>query len=258
MKLSVRSVFSRYALTPARGLNFGPMEFNTVAKPRIFEITNLGEFPVDFNLTSLSSSGKPTSASRAAAAAAAPPPAKGGKGAPVEAVVTGAQFGPFNVTPAKGSIAPGEKVEVTVVFTASGNMPYREILGVDVSNRDPDDHPLGVPYEIVGESCFPGIIADSVNSIFEEVHITPALDPFNPRDKEFGLSERLFNFGGVLANLDGSAESTSSTALKFTNPNKIPCTVNFAIKPRGKFSAELPFPIEVDPPMLVIPPSEYR
>lgn len=79
IKLSVRSVFSRYALTPARGLNFGPMEYNTVAKPRIFEITNLGEFPMDYSLTSLHSSGAPPAGGAPAKPASAKPASAKGK-----------------------------------------------------------------------------------------------------------------------------------------------------------------------------------
>lgn len=44
----------------------------------------------------------------------------------------GPGFGPFAVTPQAGAIQPGEKAEITVVFTAAGNQPYREILGVQV------------------------------------------------------------------------------------------------------------------------------
>lgn len=42
IRVSVRAVFSKYALTPARGINFGPLTYNTTSKPRSFEITNLG------------------------------------------------------------------------------------------------------------------------------------------------------------------------------------------------------------------------
>jgi len=42
IRVSVRAVFSRYSITPARGINFGPLTYNTTSKPRSFEITNLG------------------------------------------------------------------------------------------------------------------------------------------------------------------------------------------------------------------------
>lgn len=45
IKLSARAQFSHYAITPARGLHFGPNTYNTLTKPRYFEVVNLGEFP---------------------------------------------------------------------------------------------------------------------------------------------------------------------------------------------------------------------
>lgn len=50
IRVSVRALFSKYAITPARGINFGPLTYNTSSKPRTFEITNLGEFPFNFKL----------------------------------------------------------------------------------------------------------------------------------------------------------------------------------------------------------------
>lgn len=50
IRVSVRAVFSKYSLTPARGINFEPLTYNNTSKPRTFEITNLGEFPFDFKL----------------------------------------------------------------------------------------------------------------------------------------------------------------------------------------------------------------
>lgn len=47
-QLSVRAVFSKYSITPARGINFGPITYNTTSKPKTFEIHNLGEFPFAF------------------------------------------------------------------------------------------------------------------------------------------------------------------------------------------------------------------
>jgi hydrocephalus-inducing protein len=113
------------------------------------------------------------------------------------------------------------------------------------------------------------------------------LDPFKPINCSFGLRDKVFNFGTVIAQLDASdtapasvdgssaagskgdkkpakaaskqaarasINGPSSTAgsaagaaavslldepgavkanLKFINPIKVPCTVNFSIKPRG-------------------------
>lgn len=45
IKLSFRAQFSHYAITPARGMHFGPTTYNSLSKPRTFEVVNLGEFP---------------------------------------------------------------------------------------------------------------------------------------------------------------------------------------------------------------------
>jgi hydrocephalus-inducing protein len=44
IRVSVKAVFSKYAITPARGINFGPLQYGTSSKPRTFEIANNGEF----------------------------------------------------------------------------------------------------------------------------------------------------------------------------------------------------------------------
>ena len=42
IRVSIRAVFSKYAITPARGINFGPHTYGTTSKPRVFEIFNMG------------------------------------------------------------------------------------------------------------------------------------------------------------------------------------------------------------------------
>ena len=47
----------------------------------------------------------------------------------------------------------------------------------------------------------PGIDAENLEAIFEEHKLSSTLDPFNPVNNEFGLRERVFNFGAVIAAL---------------------------------------------------------
>jgi hypothetical protein len=54
IRVSVRAVFSRYAITPARGIIFGPATYGTSSKPRTFEICNAGDFAFDWSLANLS------------------------------------------------------------------------------------------------------------------------------------------------------------------------------------------------------------
>ena len=46
----MRAVFSKYSITPARAINFGPVIYNTTAGPRTLEVTNVGEVPVNLRL----------------------------------------------------------------------------------------------------------------------------------------------------------------------------------------------------------------
>jgi hydrocephalus-inducing protein len=83
IKLSGHAVFSHYAITPARGLHFGPVTYNTLSKPRSFEVMNTGEFPFTLKVFPM-----PTKQELAAAAAAAAE-----KAAAEEAAATAAKKG---------------------------------------------------------------------------------------------------------------------------------------------------------------------
>ncbi|KAJ9512718.1 hypothetical protein QJQ45_019009 [Haematococcus lacustris] len=290
IRVSVRAVFSKYAITPARGVNFGPQAYNTTSKPRTFELVNTGqhlvgcagEFPFNFRLFNFATPTTPVSGADKKAGKAATPPKKA---APQSQLV----FGQFVAEPCEGVVAPGAKAEVSLVFKAEGARTYSEVLGIDVSERDVADSPGGISYEVGGESCIPGIDTSSLESIFEEHTISNCLDPAGAVPCQLGLRERAFNFGPITADLTvpaivshppsassvqgkkaaapepSSLDLTSpggiKAALKFTNPIKIPCVVNFSIKPRAPApdpKNPVMFPMVVQPAQLVIPPHESR
>lgn len=68
IKLSGHAVFSHYAITPARGLHFGPVTYNTLSAPRTFEVMNTGEFPFTLKVSSMPSKQELSAAAAAAAA----------------------------------------------------------------------------------------------------------------------------------------------------------------------------------------------
>lgn len=284
IRTSVRALFSKYSITPARGINFGPLTYNTTSKPRTFEITNLGEFPFNFSFFNFAE--PPPSSDAAGGKPGAKPPADKPKG---KGPGPGLALGPFTVEPGEGVIQPGAKAEVSVVFKAEGARVFSEVLGVNVCERDFSDSPGGIPYEVGGESCIPGIDAAALESIFEEHTISASLDPAGAVSCQLGLRERAFNFGAVIADLvsppplppapagkdkgkgaadlpppparDLSQSSGLKAQLKFTNPVKVPCVVNFCIKPRSPPQdpkAPVVFPMDVVPAQLVIPPQESR
>lgn len=76
---------------------------------------------------------------------------------PAPAAPEGAlQLGQFTMDPAEAVIKPGCKQQVSVVFRAEGNCNWASVAALDISERDPTDHPSGIPYELGGESCIPG------------------------------------------------------------------------------------------------------
>lgn len=131
---------------------------------------------------------------------------RAGKKGIVEA--DGLQFGCFHVSPCPGSILPGEVKDLTVLFHAKDDKSFLETIKIYISERDHADSPDGIIYELIGESCIPGIDAHNVDAIFEEYVISPSLDPFNPANMVFGRREGVFNFGAVLAQLDSQGTDT--------------------------------------------------
>ena len=94
--------------------------------------------------------------------------------------------------------------------------------------------------------------ATNVEAIFEEHTISGSLDPASTVNNEFGLRERVFSFGSVIADLVSAADAAAAAAaaggaaggklaggvranLKIINPIKVPCTINFSMKPRGQY-----------------------
>lgn len=48
-------------------------------------------------------------------------------------------------------------------------------LAIEISGRDPKIDPQGIPYDLAGESCIPGIITDDYGLIFEEQTVVKSL-----------------------------------------------------------------------------------
>lgn len=57
---------------------------------------------------------------------------------------------------------------MSVTFRAEGAKFYESTLAVDIADRDPQDHPDGLPFELCAESSIPGINTDDLDQVFEE------------------------------------------------------------------------------------------
>lgn len=79
---------------------------------------------------------------------------KGGKGAKEEA---GLKIGQWTINPNSGTIAPDSSAIIEVSFAGKGQKLFEQKIAVDVENRNPNDEPNGILYELVAESCIPGI-----------------------------------------------------------------------------------------------------
>lgn len=319
VRVNVRAVYSKYSVVPGHGLNFGPTVYNTVAKPRTFDISNDGEFPFSFKLTPFATRGGTPAARTEAGAGTAPEPVQPSavpskKGAskppPVAAPVApgSLEVGCFSLSPATASVAPGTSQTVTVVFRA-GQVAgtFRETVSIDVTDRDVADFPAGgMPYELAGEACVPGIAAEDFEGIFEEHLVVPALEPLLSTGQPlpgsvFAIRERVFSFGAVIATIGDAPEPAVATEVKanpagtrpnsrektkgaapvaspraapapeavrvqqgvkanlrLTNSNKVSCTVLLSVKHKGPVDSGVPFPMDVQPQRVEIPPHESR
>ncbi|CAM9179937.1 unnamed protein product [Bubo scandiacus] len=138
-------------------------------------------------------------------------------------------LGVFTVYPGSGSIPPvGQQVIMVDCYT-KGLGTCKEHLSIDISDRDPKDNPLGIPYMLFAESCLPAFVVD-VESIFEEHRICSNINLCHilqtVQDKGvFTTDENKFIFTNVLAGHWATAR------FKIHSVDKVPCDGVLSIKP---------------------------
>lgn len=130
---------------------------------------------------------------------------------------------------------------------------------IDIANRDPKIMPEGIPFQLCAESSIPGINTGDFDQIFEEQLVIPSLDPSLQKNSIissalFSEQEHIFMFGTMIAskNPEGVRER-----FKIINPNKIPCTVKFSVKPRSQSKSE-GFAFDVQPDGFTIDPHKHK
>lgn len=141
--VNVNAVFSKYSISPLRNINFGPMQFGE-QQTRTFEIRNEGLFDFKYNICDsqdeeakakikeerkaefdarLGGEEEAKDDKGAKGKKEAPKaPAKGGKGGK-DAVPDGTvcKVTQYDISPAIGSVTPGQSAIITVVFNAQGD-----------------------------------------------------------------------------------------------------------------------------------------
>lgn len=65
-------------------------------------------------------------------------------------------MGVFTVAPCVATLQPGGQQVVTVNCAAEQLGKWNLGLLIDISDRDPADHPRGIPYRLMAEICKPG------------------------------------------------------------------------------------------------------
>ncbi len=273
--------FSKFRLQPLRGLNFGAVKYEQ-SPERTFELKNDGSFAFSFQASSFSdlrSPRSPRSGSNSKSLTrrssvlkfsemqaqkqlkikeASAKPSESASPDPFE-------IGAFLVTPGGGILQPGESIQVTVKFSAKGKKLYRERVALTISGRDPSDHsddlvmgsaaveefPLynTLVYELLGESCIPGINTAGYESIFEEQAIVRTFD--QQTRGVFSIEERVLSYGARIPT--NVPKQGVCERFKISNPNKIKTFVDFAIEGRNKESEGI---FEVQPTSAELPAHE--
>uniref|UniRef100_A0A8C4S4T7 HYDIN axonemal central pair apparatus protein n=1 Tax=Erpetoichthys calabaricus TaxID=27687 RepID=A0A8C4S4T7_ERPCA len=239
VKLSIQSVFSKYICVPANELNFGAIMYGS-RRTRTFSIENKGELEIRFMLSMMS--GEPT----------LQPLRRSKRGRSHEGSVSGRSgslskarrsdsvlqkemgsalaritVGEFTISPGFGIIPIGAQQVITVDCVVEQVGKRQETLSIDISDRDPEDHPAGIPYHLVVEGCVP---VNDIPSIFEEHRICKNVNLYQCLQTiAFGgifvEDENRFIFVNTLVGQQAKAQ------FKIINAGKIPCDVSLSVKP---------------------------
>ncbi|XP_025999986.1 hydrocephalus-inducing protein-like isoform X2 [Astatotilapia calliptera] len=238
IRVSARSVFTRYKITPSSDLNFGPLIYGN-KKSQSFTIENNGVFEASFTICRMITdpvrTGGPGKTISRETLSGRPNAAK----IPPESFQSFLQnrlsVGMFSVSPCIGSLQPGSQQLVTVDCAAEQLGRWSQGLHIDIIGRDPSDHPDGIPYTLLAEVCKPGIVLDMA-SIFEEHHLCCSSsqlssEQFCNAKGIFVLDENKFIFNKILVG------QTSRARFKLTNSSKVPCMLSLAIRSAGPKSS---------------------
>ncbi|NXS73554.1 HYDIN protein, partial [Pandion haliaetus] len=267
VRVSAKAVFSKYSIYPASLINFGAM-MNGTRKTRTFMLENKGILDFKF-LIYKADQDAPVSPRKSAHQmksahslesenlSKTTPSVKQSKHSLQKDANPFMQarftLGMFTVYPGFGSIPPGTQQMIMVDCYAEPLGTCKEHLSIDISDRDPKDNPLGIPYTLFAESCLPAFVVDDIESIFEEHRICSNSNLCQilqtVQDKGvFITDENKFIFTNVLVGHRATAR------FKIRNVDKIPCDVVLSIKPiPGKLNSRISDIFEVKPVQMCVP-----
>ncbi|EGR28756.1 hypothetical protein IMG5_169530, partial [Ichthyophthirius multifiliis] len=282
INVKVNAVFSKYTILPLKNINFGPIQFND-SKTLSFEIKNEGLFEYNYTIfnyydedfrkqlldeqnkekearlqAALASTGTENKDPKKNAKKEAPKQDKKGKGGKNQGIEGQLKIGQWTINNSKGTIPSDSSAIIEVQFTGNSQRLYVQKIAIDITCRDPEDQPKGILYELIGESCIPGINCENFETIFEEQIIVASQNQNQNitsmiNSNVFFYEEKTFFFGTLVPSQhpDGICEK-----FKIINPNKIPCNVKFDVRKRNPNSTE-PFAFEIAQKQAKIYPHEH-
>ncbi|XP_009881567.1 PREDICTED: hydrocephalus-inducing protein homolog [Charadrius vociferus] len=268
VRVSAKAVFSKYSISPAALINFGAMMSGT-RKTCTFTLENKGILDFKFFIYQVDQDAPVLprkSAHQRRKSARSQDSENFSKMAPsakqskhslqkdtnpfMQARFT---LGMFTVYPGFGSVPAGGQQVITVDCYAEPLGTCKEDLSIEISDRDPKDNPLGIPYTLCAESCLPAFVVDDVESIFEEHQICSNINLCQilqtVQDKGvFVRDENKFIFTNVLVGHRATAR------FRIRNVDKVPCDVVLSVKPiPSKLNSRVSDVFEVDPVRMCVP-----
>uniref|UniRef100_A0A8C8S7Z5 HYDIN n=1 Tax=Pelusios castaneus TaxID=367368 RepID=A0A8C8S7Z5_9SAUR len=271
VKVSVKSLFTKYSISPASLINFGSM-MSSSRKTCSFTLENKGALDFKYFIGKLirdlpippkkgPSHIKHSRSRDSETLSKIPPVGKQSKlsGRIPERCLSfdslQARFtlGMFTVYPGFGSVPAGGQQIITVDCLADPLGKCEEYLAIDITDRDPDDNPGGIPYTLIAESCLPAFVVDDIGSIFEEHRICSNINLYQVLQTMEGggvfvSDENKFIFSNVVVGHQAAAR------FKIANVGRIPCDVVLAVKPVStKAAARINDIFEVEPLRMCVP-----
>ncbi|XP_033896012.3 hydrocephalus-inducing protein-like [Acipenser ruthenus] len=265
VKVSIRSLFSKYSFVPGNDLNFGAIVFG-IHKIRTFTIENKGEFEIRYTIFKMmkelpvitQKKGGPAKRNRSCEDAPGKLLNKARRSDSIQkdmGITPQARFtvGVFTVSPGFGTLSPGGHQVISVDCAADQPGKCEEFVAIDISDRDPEDQPRGIAYRLVAEACIQSIVTNDIASIFEEHRICKNINLYQSLQTMdcggiFVEDENKFLFNNVLVGRQVKAR------FKIINTGKVHCDLSVTVKPvSSKAAARITEVFEVEPTRMCVP-----
>ncbi|XP_068058702.1 hydrocephalus-inducing protein homolog [Anomalospiza imberbis] len=227
VKVSAKAEYSKYSIEPASPTDFGSMIKGT-KKTRTLVLKNKGMLNFKFHIRQAPEDAFALESKRQGESA--PLATKLSTGRKSSSSTQGhLNLGMFTVSPCSGSIGPWGQQMIKVECLAGQEGTCEEQLYIDITGRDPNDNPLGIPFTLIAESCLPALVED-VTLIFKEYLICSSTDLSHKLQSVKGTGlfvrdENRFIFNKVLVGQEAEAH------FRIYNASHLPCGVVFSIKP---------------------------